>query len=99
MLGIKGIFFDVNGDQDSAKFYFDKSLHFSKLYKMPLQEEYALNNLGIYHWNSDNNEKALQYFFASLRINDSLKGKEIDRANNYNNIGLIYKICPFTTRP
>jgi signal transduction histidine kinase/tetratricopeptide (TPR) repeat protein len=92
VLGIKGIYYDVNGNSDSAKYFFEKSLEYSKKNKFLVHEEHTLNNLGMYNWNQGNFEKALQYYFESIKVNQKIP--EEKRGNldaNYNNIGLIYQ--------
>ena len=92
VLGIKGIYYDVNGNSDSAKYFFEKALEYSKKHKFLVHEEHTLNNLGMYNWNQGNFEKALNYYFESIRVNQ--KNPENKRGNvdaSYNNIGLIYQ--------
>ncbi len=92
LLGIKGIYYDVNGISDSAKFYFNKSLTYSQKHKFVLQEKHTLNNLGMYNWNAGDFKKALHYYFESIKVNDKLPEAERgDLSANFNNIGLIYQ--------
>lgn len=92
ILNIKGIFHDISGNSDSAKYYFQKSLVFSKKHNFKVMEARSVNNLGMYNWNRGNWNKALSYFFAALKINDKLPvDKKINESICYNNIGLIYQ--------
>lgn len=89
----KGVFFDVHGNSDSAKVYFEKALVYSIQNKFVVQEEYGYNNLGMYSWNQGEFQTALNYFFKSLKL--AQKNHETDATvkmdGNYNNIGLIYQ--------
>lgn len=92
LLGIKGIYFDINGNSDSARYFFNKSLAYSRENKFLIHEEHTLNNLGMFHWNKGENEKALSYFFNSIKVNQkNPKATEKGLATSYNNIGLIYQ--------
>lgn len=92
ILNIKGIFHDISGNSDSANYYFQKSLVFSKRHNFKVMEARSVNNLGMYNWNKGNWNEALSYFFAALKINDKLPvGKKINESICYNNIGLIYQ--------
>ena len=89
----KGVFFDVHGNSDSAKVYFEKAIAYSVQNKFVVQEEYGYNNLGMYSWNNGEFQTALNYFFKSLKL--AQKNHETDSTvkmdGNYNNIGLIYQ--------
>ena len=61
----KGVFFDVHGNSDSAKVYFEKAIAYSIQNKFVVQEEYGYNNLGMYSWNNGELQTALNYFFKS----------------------------------
>lgn len=90
--GIHAIYFDLNGKKDSALFYFDRAYKEAKRHKFIEQESFALSNLGMYHWNQGNNEKALSYFFKAVRLADKIDDPRFkDKSSLYNNIGLIYQ--------
>ncbi|WP_221257519.1 tetratricopeptide repeat-containing sensor histidine kinase [Flavobacterium okayamense] len=92
VLGIKGIYYDINGNSDSARYFFNKSLDYSRKNKFLVHEEHTLNNLGMFHWNKGENEKALNYFFNSIKVHHrNEKATERGLASSYNNIGLIYQ--------
>ncbi|AWM14239.1 hypothetical protein DI487_10495 [Flavobacterium sediminis] len=92
LLGIKGIYYDVNGKSDSAKYFFEKSLEYSRKNKFLVHEGHTLNNLGMYNWNQGNFEKALNYYFESIKLNQKIPEKQRGNIDaNYNNIGLIYQ--------
>ena len=92
LLGIKGVFFDVNGVPDSALFYFKKMNEFSKKHHFLVHEANSLNNLGMYSWNRGKYEDALDYFFKSIKVRAKLPiDKGGDLSSDYNNIGLIYQ--------
>lgn len=85
-----GISYDIQGLADSSKYYFNKYYTTSKsLGNMALAGN-ALNNLGMANWNTGRFETALDYFFLSLNIADSLND-EVSQAKSFNNIGLIYQ--------
>src|SRR5690554_6601305 len=87
-----GIYFDVNGEADSAKIYFEKSLEFSRKNKFKIHESSSLNSLGMYYWNKGNYEEALNYFFKVLRLGEEMLIDKRNTLDNYlNNIGLIYQ--------
>ena len=92
LLGIKGIYYDINGNSDSARYFFNKSLEYSRKNNFIIHEEHTLNNLGMFHWNKGENEKALTYFFNSIKVHQkNPKATERGLASNYSNIGLIYQ--------
>lgn len=92
-LNVMGVFYDVNGMSDSAQFFFEKSLQYSRDQKFVVHESHSLNNLGMFSWNKGNYEAALSYYFKSLALADKSlsKNKEQEKDANYNNIGLIYQ--------
>ena len=92
IINIKGVFQDISGNSDSANYYFQKSLAFSKKHHFKLMEVRSVNNLGMYNWNNGNWNLALSYFFEALKINENLPlSKKINESICYNNIGLIYQ--------
>ncbi len=92
LLGIKGIYYDINGNSDSAKYFFEKSLDYSRKNKFLVHEEHTLNNLGMFHWNKGENETALNYFFNSIKVHQKKENAtERGLASSYNNVGLIYQ--------
>lgn len=92
-LNSKGIFYDVNGEADSALIYFNKSLLYSQKNKFPTQEQYTYNNLGMYAWNKGEYKSALTSFFKALKLAESnyLQDTTVKIDATLNNIGLIYQ--------
>lgn len=88
----KGIYFDVSGKKDSAKYFFEKGLSLSKEYNFKSIEQMSLNNLGMFNWNNGNFQEALDYFFQALEMNRVHSPQNIQGESVYlNNIGLIYQ--------
>lgn len=88
----KGIYFDVKGIKDSARFYFEKGLEMSRNLKIKSIEQMSLNNLGMYNWNNGNFQEALDYFYQALEMNATHSPQNIQGESVYlNNIGLIYQ--------
>lgn len=85
-----GIYMDVLGKSDSARYYFNKALSLSKKYSYPDLEVRCVNNLGMYNWNRGNFKDAQGYFFKALKMNEEY-GTEKLSAKYLNNIGLIYQ--------
>jgi len=91
-INIKGIINDIGGNSDSANYYFQKSLAFSKKHHFGTMEARSLNGLGMNNWHKGNWKLALHYFFEALRINEMLpENKKINESICFNNIGLIYQ--------
>ena len=97
LLGIKGIYYDVNGNSDSSEYYFFEFLSQSRKLKFIDHELNALNNLGTFYWNQGKLDEALSYFFNALKkqgleMKEKLSSTEkLSLSNLYNNIGLIYQ--------
>lgn len=92
LINIKGIFCDITGKSDSAKYYFLQAYKNSIKHKFPTIEVRSVNNLGMYCWNRGQFKEALDYFFKALKINESLpEDKKIKASICYSNIGLIYQ--------
>lgn len=88
----KGIYFDVLGLKDSAKFYFEKGLALSRKYSYKSIEQMSLNNLGMFNWNNGYFQEALDYFFQALEMNRVYSPQNIQgQSVHLNNIGLIYQ--------
>jgi signal transduction histidine kinase len=88
---IKGGIFVLSGNSDSAYVYYKKGYDLALKNKFKPIEVRCLNGFGLIHWNKGNHDKALNYFFKALKLNESLA--EEQRVNSslfYNNIGLIY---------
>ena len=85
-----GIYMDVTGMSDSAKYYFEKALKMSRDFGFKNIESMCINNLGMFNWNRGNYQLALDYFFQSLKM-DEEHGNEKSTASALNNIGLIYQ--------
>lgn len=85
-----GIYNDVSGKSDSAKYYFEKALALSEAHNYRIITVMIINNLGMFHWNKGNYQVALDYFFQALEIN---KENSVDSGDGtyFNNIGLIYQ--------
>lgn len=84
-----GIYYDVSGKSDSAKYYFEKALNLSEMHGYKVITAMVINNLGMFHWNKGSYEEALDYFFQALEMN---KENTVDSGDGtyLNNIGLIY---------
>lgn len=92
LVGIKAIFFDLKGEKDSALFYFNQAYSLSKKHHFTIQENHAIGNLGMYHWNQGNKQKALYYFFTAIKQSEQITDEKFKTQDgNYNNIGLIYQ--------
>lgn len=88
----KGIYFDVSGKKDSAKYFFEKGLSLSREFDFKTIEQMSLNNLGMFNWNNGNFQEALDYFYQSLEMNSVHSPQNIQGESVYlNNIGLIYQ--------
>ncbi len=85
-----GIYYDVSGKADSAKYYFEKALELSQKKDYKNITVMIINNLGMFHWNKGNYQQALDYFFQALEMNNSIVTTN-GNASYYNNIGLIYQ--------
>ncbi|MEM6515157.1 MAG: tetratricopeptide repeat protein [Bacteroidota bacterium] len=85
-----GIYYDVTGKTDSAKYYFEKALKLSRDYNFKNIESMCINNLGMFNWNNGNYNEALTYFFDSLKMYEA-QDNEKATAGSLNNIGLIYQ--------
>lgn len=85
-----GIYYDVSGKADSAKYYFEKALGISEAHNFKIITVMIINNLGMFHRNQGSYQEALDYFFQALEMN---KTNTIDSGNGayFNNIGLIYQ--------
>ncbi len=85
-----GIYMDVIGQSDSAGYYFNKALDYSRKHKITKVESMCINNLGMYNWNRGNYNEALKYFFDSLKIYEKINDRK-STSIPLNNIGLIYQ--------
>ncbi|WP_162843256.1 tetratricopeptide repeat-containing sensor histidine kinase [Ichthyenterobacterium magnum] len=85
-----GIYMDVTGKLDSAKFYFTKALKLSREHKISIIESMCLNNLGMFNWNNGNYNEALNYFFQALKMYENINDEK-SVSVPLNNIGLIYQ--------
>ncbi|WP_179008595.1 tetratricopeptide repeat-containing sensor histidine kinase [Winogradskyella forsetii] len=91
LTNVHGIYMDVTGQSDSAKFYYKKALKMSQDYGFKKIESMCINNLGMLNWNLGNYEIALDYFFQSLKMDEATDSGEDSSAIALNNIGLIYQ--------
>ena len=88
----KGNYYNVKGLKDSAKSYYEKSLHLSRKNNFRTIEQMALNNLGLIYWGSGDFQNALDHFYQALDINTRfVSDNQESRANYLSNIGLIYQ--------
>jgi len=85
-----GIYFDVSGESDSAKYYFEKALFISNEKNIAVLKSMATNNLGMFNWNKGEYQAALDYFFQALELNSG-NVSNIRNGIYLNNIGLIYQ--------
>lgn len=90
-LNLIGITYDIEGLKDSSKFYFNSFYNESVNQQNYNRASAALNNLGMWHWNSGFFDEALEYYFQSARIADSLETNALLLSKIYNNIGLIHQ--------
>jgi signal transduction histidine kinase/tetratricopeptide (TPR) repeat protein len=92
LLNTKGLYFYLSANQDSALFYLNKAILFSKKYGFLNIEKMGYNNLGMFYWGNGNFDKALSNFYEALEINEKHFPEEQESKANYlNNIGLIYQ--------
>ena len=57
----QGIYMDVMGKSDSAKYYFEKALKMSHRHGFHIIEAMCINNLGMFNWNRGNYNEALDF--------------------------------------
>ncbi|WP_052158362.1 tetratricopeptide repeat-containing sensor histidine kinase [Lacinutrix jangbogonensis] len=86
----QGVFMDVTGKSDSAKYYFEKALDLSRKHSFKYIESMCVNNLGMFNWNTGDFESALAYFFQALKMNEDANNEK-STGIALNNIGLIYQ--------
>lgn len=94
LINTYGIYYDVSGKSDSAKYYFEKALGISKHHDYQTITIMVINNLGMFHWNKGHYQEALDYFFQALEMNKSKLSKSA-ADTYYSNIGLIYQEMGF----
>ncbi len=87
----RGIYYDVLGQKDSSKVYFEKALQLSRKFKYPSIESMCINNLGMFCWNNGQFKEALEYFYQALEFVEINNPKSDKKSTYYNNIGLIYQ--------
>ncbi|OUR94306.1 hypothetical protein A9Q87_01265 [Flavobacteriales bacterium 34_180_T64] len=85
-----GVYMDVTGKSDSAKYYFTEALKLSRFHKFSIIESMCLNNLGMFNWNGGNYNEALDYFFQALNMYEKIDDEK-STSIPLNNIGLIYQ--------
>lgn len=85
-----GITYDIEGQRDSSRHYFNQFHELSKTIGNQKRECKSLNNLGMWHWNGGTFDEALAYFFKALPIAEQLQNEEL-QGIILNNIGLIYQ--------
>lgn len=92
LLITEGIYFDVNGAQDTAQVYFTQARNLSYKKGYTNLQVRATNNLGMTFWNAGDYKTALDYFFKALQLNQKvLELHKVPESTMYNNIGLIYQ--------
>lgn len=88
-INVIGINFDINGEPDSAIYYYDLFLKNSQEMNDSLRVGRAYNNMGMLNWHQGNFTEAIEMFYKSLKINEKLDNKT-GIGNGTSNIGLIY---------
>ena len=88
-INIIGINFDINGEPDSAIYYYNLFLKNGQEMNDSLRIGKAYNNMGMLNWHQGNFTEAIEMFYRSLKINEKLENK-IGIGNGTSNIGLIY---------
>lgn len=92
LTNIRGIYYDVLGQKDSSKVYFEKALALSQKFEYPKIGVMCINNLGMFCWNNGEFKEALDYFYQALDFSRTHNPEnEGGRDTYYNNIGLIYQ--------
>jgi tetratricopeptide (TPR) repeat protein len=92
LLNTKGLYFHLVDNNDSALFYLNNALLFSKQHHFLKIEKMSHNNLGMFYWGNGDFEKALSCFFEALEINEKhFPEQQENKANYLNNIGLIFQ--------
>jgi len=89
---VLGIVYDFDNKNDSAFFYFNKSLDYAKELGSQEEEAMSINNLGMYFWNKGQLDKAANNFVDALLLYENL-GDKVNPSSvsgNYNNVCLIY---------
>lgn len=89
-LNIKGILYDIQGETDSAEFYFLKTYHLSIEKEIFTYERFSINNLGMMYWRRGDFNQALEFFFKALKYSDKFN-KQAFKSVVLSNIGLIYQ--------
>ena len=88
----RGIYYDVLGQKDSSKVYFQRALKRSRDFNYPNIEVMCINNLGMFCWNNGEFKEALNYFYQTLEfIEEHDSHNDRKQSISYNNIGLIYQ--------
>jgi signal transduction histidine kinase len=85
-----GIIYDVKGKYDSAMLYHHMALKNAIEVNDTSLIASSHSNIGLTFWHVGSYYKALENFFASLSFFESLAGSNPNKANVYNNIGLLY---------
>ena len=88
-INIIGINFDINGEPDSAIYYYNLFLKNGQEMNDSLRIGKAYNNMGMLNWHQGNFTEAIEMFYKSLKINELLDNKT-GIGNGTSNIGLIY---------
>jgi len=84
-----GVVFDIKSEFDSALYYYQQSVKFSKETGYLKILASAYNNIGMVHKNRGNFSPAIKAYYDALRIFEKLKDQK-GIGNTYNNLGLVY---------
>lgn len=86
---LMGVVFDIKSEYDSALFYYNQSVKFSKETGYIKILASAYNNIGMVHKNRGHFSLAIKAYFDALRIFENQKDEK-GIGNAYNNLGLVY---------
>ncbi|MBK6344674.1 MAG: sensor histidine kinase [Bacteroidales bacterium] len=84
-----GVVFDIKSEFDSALYYYQQSVKFSKETGYLKILASAYNNIGMVHKNRGNFSPAIKAYYDALRIFEKQKDQK-GIGNAYNNLGLVY---------
>lgn len=86
---LMGVVFDIKSEFDSALFYYNKSVIYSRETGYLKILASAYNNIGMVHKNRGNYSLAIRAYLDALRIFEK-QNIEKEIGNTYNNLGLVY---------
>ncbi|GGE31734.1 tetratricopeptide repeat-containing sensor histidine kinase [Psychroflexus planctonicus] len=88
----RGVYYDVLGQKDSSKVYFERALNLSRKHNIQSLEVRCINNLGMFNWNNGQFKEALDYFYKALEYSKKINPDDDKGQSRYlSNIGLIYQ--------